>query len=306
MKSAGSAGTLRALLGVAIASSVLALLSVGCGDDPSCVPGQSIECSRGSCTGHQVCRDDGKSFGECRCSGTSGDFPETGPYSGLIGATCTTTEDCREGLDCLTVESSLINGEGPSAGICLARCLPEHDFCTELDARSRCIVLDDGGTPAQPLDDVAYCLPGCVIGTQPNEEDKCRGRIDLVCSEFPTGSGVGYCRPACRGDIDCGSRYCDLATGFCADRPFAGEPIGAPCDSISTTRSCAGGCIEHGSSYAECSGVCSYGTAGCGQTGATLPLDNFCYLDPTSRSGAGDLGYCVRVCDCDDDCERAD
>jgi hypothetical protein len=52
--------------------------------------------------------------------------------------------------------------------------------------------------------------------------------------------------------------------------------------------------------------VCSYGTAGCGDTGATLPLDNFCYLDPTQGAGAGDLGYCARVCDCDDDCDRDD
>ena len=52
--------------------------------------------------------------------------------------------------------------------------------------------------------------------------------------------------------------------------------------------------------------MCSFGTAGCGQSDTRLPLDNFCFLDPTSTSGSGDLGYCAKVCDCDDDCGRPD
>jgi hypothetical protein len=106
-----------------------------------------------------------------------------------------------------------------------------------------------------------------VLGTQPNEADKCRGRLDVVCAEAPAGSGTGYCRPACRGDLDCGSRFCNLATGLCADRAAAGDEIGAECDPDATAATCAGACIEHGTTYAECSGVCSYGTPGCGQAG---------------------------------------
>jgi hypothetical protein len=29
-------------------------------------------------------------------------------------------------------------------------------------------------------------------------------------------------------------------------------------------------------------------------------------MDPTTGSGEGDLGYCQKLCDCDDDCDRAD
>jgi hypothetical protein len=282
---------------------VTAALFGGC-EGAACVPGHSVACSTGECTGHQVCEEDGESYGECLC-GTpdSGEFPNTGPNSGLIGAACEGSTDCREGFDCLTADSTLIAGQGPSAGVCLAKCLPEHDFCTSFDARSKCIVLYDGGT-ASNLDDLAYCLPGCVLGTQPNEMDKCRGRIDLVCAESPAGAGVGFCRPACRSDLDCGSRFCDLSTGLCGDEPRTGNDIGESCGAQGA--SCAGGCLDHGASYSECSGVCRYGTPGCGQVDQSLPLDYFCLLDPTSGSGEGDLGYCTRLCDCDDDCGRPD
>jgi hypothetical protein len=308
VKSLRSMGRARAAALLIVLTFTAAVLPLGCGDStPGCVPGQSIACSRGDCEGHQICASDGKSYGECRCGGTSSDdFPPAGPLSGLIGASCTSSADCREGLDCLTSASRLIRGEGPSAGICLARCVPEHDFCQELDARSKCIVLYDSDTPSEKLDDVAYCLPGCVLGSQPNEEDKCRGRLDLVCAEAPAGSGTGYCRPSCRGDLDCGSRFCNLATGLCADRAATGDEIGAECEPDATAATCAGGCIEHGPSYAECSGVCSYGTPGCGQAGDDAPFDSYCYLDPTGASGAGDLGYCAKACDCDEDCERDD
>ncbi len=292
----------------AVSAALLLVFASACGSEKaSCVPGQSISCSLGDCTGHQVCNANGDAYGECVCSGPdAGDFPKTGPHSGLIGAACDSSADCRSGFDCLTVDSKVLNGEGPSAGICLARCLPEHDFCSDLDARSKCIVLADGGTPSNTLDDVAYCLPGCELGTQPNELDKCRGRIDLVCAESPAGSGVGFCRPACRSDLDCARRHCDLGTGLCSDDAQTGDPIGAPCNPGPTVSSCAGGCLDHGTTFAECSGVCSFGMAGCGQESQEAPLDYFCTLDPTVGSGNGDLGYCAKLCDCDDDCGRSD
>ena len=298
----------RALLFFVTAGAIFGLVPLGCGDSAAtCVPGQSIACSRGDCDGHQICEPDGKSYGECQCGGSpEGNFPKTGPNSGLIGAACASNADCRKGLDCLTSDSNVISGQGPSSGLCLSRCLPEHDFCQELDARSKCIVLDDSGTPSEELDDVAYCLPGCELGAQPNELDKCRSRPDLVCTEALIGSGVGYCRPACRGDVDCGSRFCDLGTGLCADARPKGDPIGAECDPNASSTTCAGGCIAHAGSYAACSGACSYDTPGCGQIGEDRPLDFFCYLNPSAATGAGDLGYCARACDCDDNCDRED
>jgi hypothetical protein len=280
----------------------------GCGESaPGCTPGQSIACAGNGCTGYQVCNSDGKAYGACTC-GEPVDpaFPTVGPNSGLIGAACTSAANCHKGFDCLTADSTLLEGQGPSAGICLAKCLPEHDFCKDLDARSKCIVLSDRGTPSDTLDDISYCLPGCKLGTQANELDKCRSRRDLVCSESPAGSGVGFCRPACRSDLDCAGRSCDLSTGLCGDSEPVGSPIGAACDPESETSTCAGACLPHTASYAECSGVCSFGTPGCGQVSTKLPLENFCLVSPTTGAGDGDLGYCSKLCDCDKDCGRAD
>ncbi len=306
-------GSFRAMF-LFLSSSVLALPVVslpGCGEaKPSCTPGQSIACAGNGCAGRQVCNADGKAYGECQCDSNQGLFPATGQYSGLIGGACTGPASCRAGFDCLTADSKLINGKGPSAGICLAKCLPDHDFCKELDARSRCITLDNGGTLSNTLDDISYCLPGCKMGTQANELDKCRGRADLACSESPAGSGAGYCVPACRSDIDCAGRFCDLSTGLCQDSPRVGDPIGAACAPGAAASSCAGACTTVAGGYAECSGVCNYDTPGCGQTDNSLPLSYYCFHDPAissgTASGVGDLGYCAKLCNSDRECLRTD
>ena len=269
-----------------------------------CTPGRSVSCSGAQgCDGRQVCNDAGTAFGACDCSG-EGPFPATGPRSGLVGATCQSDGDCRDGYACLPVDGDSLAGEAPSAGLCTRDCARERDGCESLDPDSTCVELDDRGT-ASTTDDVALCLPRCVLGPAEVEDDKCRGRVDLVCTEATAGTGVGYCRPACRSDVDCAGRHCNLRTGLCGDEVPSGDPIGSACTTQNST--CAGGCIEHGSSYAECSGVCSLGTPGCGQaTSGGPPYDYFCYLDPAGAAGAGDLGYCTATCDCDDDCGRSD
>jgi hypothetical protein len=222
----------------------------------------------------------------------------------VLGANCEDDGDCREGFSCLTSGSTGINGEGPSSGLCVLDCSRDEDVCALADAGTKCVVLDDRGTTST-ADDAAFCLPTCKLGDPAVNDDKCRGRIDLVCSEDTAGTGLGYCRPACRSDIDCGARHCDLRTGLCGDDAPSGDPIGSACDP--GMPQCAGGCIDHGASYAECSGVCRFGTPGCGQdTSGGPPYDYYCYLDPSGKGGEGDLGYCSRVCDCDDDCGRAD
>jgi len=52
--------------------------------------------------------------------------------------------------------------------------------------------------------------------------------------------------------------------------------------------------------------VCSFDTSGCGQSQSSPPFDFYCYLDPSTNSGPGDLGYCTKLCDCDSDCGRPD
>jgi hypothetical protein len=251
-----------------------------------------------------VCRDDGSAYDQCICAGDE-TFPTAGPSSGLAAANCQDDGDCREGLFCLTSGSSSIAGEGPSAGLCVADCAKNAGACEQLDATTECVVLDNKGS-AGAADDIAFCLPQCRLGEPAEDDDKCRGRVDLVCTEKTAGTGMGYCRPACRSDLDCGERHCNLRTGLCADDAPEGDAIGSACTPAESQ--CAGGCIEHGSSFAECSGVCRLGTAGCGQeTADGPPYDYWCYLDPVqAETGAGDLGYCARLCDCNDDCGRDD
>src|SRR5258706_1270272 len=116
----------------------------GCGHDApatACVPGQSISCAGAhGCAGHQVCKSDGSGSGECLCGdGGLRSFPAVGPFSGLLGAACTTPDDCRHGLECITTGANLIGGEGPSSGMCLQRCRKDHNFCQEVDATAKCI-----------------------------------------------------------------------------------------------------------------------------------------------------------------------
>jgi hypothetical protein len=201
----------------------------------------------------------------------------------------------------VTTDSKLIHGEGPSAGMCLSRCLTDHNFCNEVDATAKCIVLDDAGTTST-ADDVSYCMPGCNIGDQPAAADKCRGRVDLVCTESPAGAGSGYCRPACRSDTDCAPRACDLGTGLCGDSAPSGDAIGASCDQAGSR--CAGGCITQDKGYTECSGVCGFDTPSCGQK--TEPYIYYCAIGAAAKAAGGDLGYCAKLCDCDGDCARTD
>lgn len=299
-----------ALASVFVLFCATALLEVACGATAStkstCNAGRSVECTgaRG-CRGYQVCRSDGSGYDACLCDSADAGFSNAGAHSGLLGATCVTDADCRGGLTCLTADSKRILGEGPSAGLCVADCASDPNRCTAIDPSAQCVVLDDNGTPSNPADDAAFCLMGCKVGNPAPSDDKCRGRVDSVCNQTVTTSGIGYCRPACRSDVDCRPRHCDLRTGLCSDTLNSGDPIGSACTPASS--SCAGGCIPHGSTYAECSGVCSYMTPGCGQPEASgPPFDYFCYLDPIGKSGAGDLGYCARLCDCDSQCGRSD
>ena len=303
-------GKLRTLGVVAMAALLFA--SAGCGEtktpekapETACTPGRSIACTGvGNCDGRQICDKAGAAYGVCICAGDE-TFASAGPASGLLGASCRDAADCRASYSCLRSDSTDVQGEGPSAGLCVLDCARDATICERADAATQCVVLDDRGT-SDALDDAAVCLPTCTLGDPKADDDKCRGRIDMVCGEETAGTGLGYCRPACRSDLDCDDRHCNLRTGLCADEQPEGGGIGSACDP--TAPECSGGCIEHGASYAECSGVCRLGTPGCGQGTADGPPFNFyCYLDPAGKGGEGDLGYCAKLCDCDDDCERPD
>lgn len=297
LPSSGSPVTFRLSCGLAAVLSFYLL--GGCGGESStapteCPPGRSIACSgNGQCSGYQVCRADGSGWDPCIC-GSDETFGSVGPHSGLLGATCEGDEDCLTGFSCLTSISTLVEGEGPSSGLCILDCFGAPEICADADPDTECVALQD---------DVAFCLPTCSLGDPAADSVKCRNRVDLVCQQKAPGKADGVCRPACRSDLDCGERRCDLATGFCGDRAPTGAAIGAACDPRNP--SCQGTCQDYGSGYAACSGFCRINTPGCGQDPTSgPPFDYYCYLDPaiTSASGSGDLGYCARACDCDDEC----
>jgi hypothetical protein len=253
--------------------------------------------------------DDGNRFGQCICGGTNTVPPfvieagADGRVPNMLGAPCVVDKDCGPLLFCLTSKSQTIFGGGPANGLCVADCAKDASKCAGLDPSSICRTLDDKGTTNSTSDDVAYCTRGCVVGS-PGGIEKCFGRPDVACLALGTGTTNGTCIPACRNDVDCSPRFCDLASGLCMDGPNTGSPIGSTC-SATDRDACAGLCRGSGT-YTECSGYCSNGQVGCGETGE--PPFNYLCLAPLGAGpwAAGDFGYCRKLCDCDDDCGRTD
>jgi hypothetical protein len=180
--------------------------------------------------------------------------------------------------------------------------------CAALDPSSRCVLVDDGGTAATG-DDIGYCFPGCMIGD--GQVQKCGGRGDMTCFESNAGGGQGFCQPACNGDFECGNRVCDYALGVCVDSSSVAGllPIGAECDPDATTRQCDGACLQFTDTYSVCSGFCRLGLPGCGSDPRSPdPFEAFCLLsvgDPDLYS-VGDSGFCMELCDCNDECGHTD
>jgi len=288
---------------------------VGCtlGDaPPNCIPGASIGCTGpNGCSGSQTCLGNGNQYGECACSHPTVepiviDAGPDAPLPNMLGAPCIVDKDCGPLLFCLDVLSTKIFKEGPANGICVADCAKDASACKGLDPTSACRTFDDNGTTNTTSDDIAYCMRGCTTGSAPSEA-KCFGRPDVACITLGTASTNGVCIPVCRNDADCGSRFCDLASGLCADGPRTGTAIGGAC-SASNQDECVGYCsVSLGNGYSECSGYCTNGSIGCGQSGSP-PYDAFCVTPETTGGGwnGGDFGFCSKLCDCDKDCGRTD
>lgn len=300
---------------LAIVGACAALAAAGSctlGDTPNnCVPGQSAPCTGDKgCSGHQICQDDGYRFHECVCDKGNTVLPfvieagADGRLPNMLGAPCITDADCGPLLHCLTSSSKTIFAEGPANGLCVADCAKDTAACDTIDPSSTCRTFDDNGTTNSTSDDVAYCMRGCTTGT-PSGIEKCLDRPDVACIPAGTATTRGACVPTCRNDADCSPRFCDLASGLCADGPRTGSPIGSAC-SATTKDSCAGFCRGAGTAYSECSGYCSNGQVSCGETSGP-PFDYLCLAPLTTGAWAGgDFGYCRKLCDCDADCGRTD
>lgn len=307
---------LKPLILVAVMFAALAPVACGSTKDAArvCAPGQSIACAgANACSGNQVCNADGTGYDPCVCGAgstdaggrlTDGGFTEKGPRSGRLGAICSSDAECRANTTCLKSSSKGLGGEGPARGLCTVDCKADSSLCTKVDPTSTCVP-DNAGTPNDPKDDTAFCFAVCALGDPAPGTDKCRGRTDLACAVAANSTGVGYCYPACQSDSDCAPRFCNLGTGRCTDTKPSGAPIGAQC--TLAAGGCAGACVPHTPAYAECSGTCVIGTVGCGQNlQKGPPYDSYCLLEPSGSTGAGDVGNCAKLCNCDADCGRAD
>jgi hypothetical protein len=213
-----------------------------------------------------------------------------------LGAPCSSNGDCvDEALRCLREESDEFFGGGPNNGLCVADCTDGgQDACVAVDAHAICVRVAEGAGAR------AFCLPGCVPGGPP--DGKCGDRTDLAC--VPGTQTAAFCQPACETDAACSPRVCDLAIGVCVE-PAARTgslPIGAPCDTSSDE--CLGACsaLDPASTVFACSGGCSLGSIGCNADASGSVLDAYCLLPTSPTSSIGDLGLCIALCDCNDDC----
>ncbi len=286
--------------------------------------------SNGTCT----CRMGGSGGGLLGGGGTSGAGGTSGRggTSGTggsvgspnFGASCSTTADCDDPmLTCLMDDG--LSGGGPAGGLCTRACTSDTQ-CLELSNDAYCIDFDTNAS---------YCVQGCITGGA--GVPKCQSRTDLSCTLLgllPTntscastddclsgqlcstsaprvcGDIVTGCLPTCGGDFDCGSgQFCDFSTGLCTDSEPSGLPIGAPCDPNAATDPCNGFCVPSDSTGNEgsCAAFCSFSSAftGCGWDGTGLP-DAGCLfptiLSPPGDLGAGNVGICGSLCDCNADC----
>jgi hypothetical protein len=176
--------------------------------------------------------------------------------------------------------------------------------------------------------DAGICLEGCAIG--PDAPSKCHDRPDFACQFLTSVSTtktctadeecansavcdkgtcveiVTACQPTCASDDDCAGEFCNIGTGLCQAAKPTGKAVGSACDaSVTNSTECSGLCIgDSAGTFSLCSGFCTFGVqGGCGWNGVG-PADAGCMFVPryVQTPGAGDVGYCGQLCDCNDDC----
>ena len=251
-------------------------------------------------------------------AGDSGVFKNDGSVTNSsrtpFGRACLKDADCGGGgITCVTSGSKAFDGGGPANGMCSADCSADQTLCARLDPNSICVLLSSA-----PL--AAYCLQGCTAGAAQIGDEKCHARSEVACGQLQDSSGnaisssAGACFPQCRNDVDCGTRKCDLGSGFCKDAAdvIGTLPIGSACDAGLIRDLCVGRCEalnanDAGTGPGECVGLCPLGSAteGCGNdpTGKAPPAAA-CLFGSSASSGQGDIGFCGQLCDCKDDCQK--
>lgn len=254
-------------------------------DDTSTSTSTASAGGAGGMTGANSSTSTSSSTSVTSSSSSAGGGPVQG--AGYLGNTCEGDANCGP-LDCLSSDGP---GLGPQGGMCTKPC-QNSDDCPY------------NGICATIVPGVNRCLLNCSPGSGTPKSGKCRGRDDLGCTEFQSNNFA--CAPACQSDAACGAgRSCNYGTGLCQDGEPIGDPMGTPCNPNGPD-TCAGLCLctNAGCTDGFCSGYCSRGTTdySCG----ALEGDGACLLILASQDGAGDMGACMALCQCDDDCTATD
>jgi hypothetical protein len=108
-------------------------------------------------------------------------------------------------------------------------------------------------------------------------------------------AGGEFCFPSCNDDSACtAGTYCQTYIGLCghaAHSDLEGQ--------IGSFENCDTAFFVSYDDPNVASTTCTGGVApSCGWDGVSSPRLTYC-----SATGSGDLGVCVRLCDCDSDCE---
>lgn len=265
-------------------------------------PGCSDATPAGECSPSRdrTCAGPGGASGAGNASAVGGATSSAAGAAGApaahLGAPCASDADCPVPTECVGPDATTFLGGGIARGACLVDCTDDYATC---DAFEDAVCVDT--SPAGDEGTSALCFAGCLFGG--GEAATCDGRGDVACESLDDGEG--FCRPMCRSDADCGAeRRCDLRLGVCVPDPTevtelalgavcstagAGEPVAADC---------AGVCLGSEGMDGLCTTRCKFGTVEPCSAADTLSACLF-----TSPGGSlGDVGYCAKLCDCDDDC----
>jgi hypothetical protein len=109
-------------------------------------------------------------------------------------------------------------------------------------------------------------------------------------------------------DAEASAGVCLLLVGRCLDieQSTGGDRFGEPC--VVGEETCAGICVEVDEGQGECEEHCRVGAAGgCGvedleEAGLACAFFAYDLSDIDAEQGAGDLGVCAHLCNCDEDC----
>jgi hypothetical protein len=271
----------------------------GCGPDDQCVfvgSGGVSGGGFGGVAGNAAVGGGGAGFG-----GSVG-----GSGGGWLGSACEFDYECTSGLNCMRSDSGLIDLASPAKGICTIGCEPNPALCLGIGGGAQCFTFESGES---------YCMQQCFFGPPGStvfDTSKCQGRTEMACVPVSPGMPSGVCAPRCNADADCKAGwYCHPNDGLCRQDPPLGLPVGEAC---STGDDCRGDCepttsgVDGGAGLSVCTEGCTHGAPNaCGWTDTSSPAPAFCLfgadgIQPIDGPGAGDLGECTKLCDCDDQC----